>query len=106
MPCNPRRTQPSSSSDSGARGAAAELKVRIISDLADADAPDNRPLLEILPGELVGALGLELIAQRKRIVIVDQHEKRSRLDALECLEDRRVLLAGWNDTNIELACGV
>lgn len=41
---------------------------------ADADPPHLRALLKVVPFELVGVLGGELVVQRFWVVVVDEHE--------------------------------
>src|SRR5699024_10586686 len=71
-------------------------------DLADAHAPDLGALLEVLPGELPGVLGGELVVQRLRVVVVHEHEGGARFERAERVEDEfvpypRNLLADVDD---------
>jgi hypothetical protein len=50
-------------------------------------------LLEVLPADLARLLRLELIVERFRIVIVDQHEGLTRSQLVERVEDERVPVA-------------
>src|SRR5690606_31967334 len=102
MPASPLRTHAATSSLGDASAAAAELSARRISDPRDLDAPYLRPLLQVGPAELAGALRLELIPRRDRSVVVHQHERLSRRERCEGLEDRRVLPARSNDAYVEL----
>src|SRR5690606_4973905 len=61
--------------------------------LRDPHAPHLRALLEVLPAEAARQLGFELVAQRARIVVVDQHNRVPGREHLERAEDRRMFLA-------------
>src|SRR5690606_13512500 len=76
-PANPRRTPAATSSGSAASGRAEELSVSRMSHRPprDGHAPDRRALLQVLPPELARVLELELVAQRLRVVVVDQGER-------------------------------
>src|ERR1019366_8126648 len=54
---------------------------------ADAHAPFRWPGLEVLPCECRRILRLELVAQRQRVVVVDQHEAGPGRERLVCGED-------------------
>ena len=45
----------------------------------DSDAPDIGPLLQVIPTELAALHEIELVLERKRIVIVDQFQRLARL---------------------------
>src|SRR5690606_32790919 len=101
----PRRAHAASSSCSEASRPASELReVIIVLLLRDLDAPDLRPLLEIFPAVGAATLRLELIPERKGIVVVHEDERLPHRERIEGLRDRRVLFARWNDADVEL-CG-
>src|SRR5690242_11712511 len=60
---------------------------------ADAHAPIVRARFKIFPGELIGALGLELIKQRLGIVVIDQDKAFARRQGFKGAKDERVALS-------------
>src|SRR5450830_596601 len=72
---------------------------------ADADAPDIGALVEIVPREGAFVLGLELIIERLRIVIVDEDEILPRLEFVERVEDQGVPFARDDRTDIDDRAG-
>src|SRR5690606_14395217 len=48
--------------------------LRGLGEFADLDAPHCRTLLQVGPRELLRILGFELVIERLRIVVIDQHE--------------------------------
>src|SRR5690606_29938977 len=78
---------------------------------ADLDPPDLRPAFEIGPGELLRMLGLELVMERLRVVIIDQNQGGAGQELVDSRKDPRVTLRGLEAAHIEdvgglLACGV
>src|SRR5699024_8214655 len=59
-------------------------------DAADPYAPGLGAFFEILPGELAGMFGLELVIQWLGIVIVDQYERGAVVQTVVGLEDQFV----------------
>src|SRR5690606_9507124 len=70
--------------------------------LADAHPPRLGPLLQVLPLEQPGALRLELVVERLRVVVVDQLERLPRLQVVERLEQQRVAVAGADGAYVDL----
>lgn len=67
----------------------------------DLDAPDFRPLLEIIPTELAGEIRLKLVVQRARVMVAgDQHRLAGRQRAKHA-EDARMTLARGNDAHVD-----
>src|SRR5512140_3407531 len=63
--------------------------------LGDGDAPDLRTLLQVVPGIVAGVLGVEHVAQRLRVVVVDQLDGLAGGQVAEGGEDQgEALLAG------------
>ena len=56
--------------------------------LANPDPPDLGTLLEVVPAELARVLGGELVVERLRVVVVDQHERGPRIQRAERVEDQ------------------
>src|SRR6185437_10531414 len=67
----------------------------------DADPPYLRSLLQVLPGELAGVLGLELVPQGLRIVVVDQDVPVAGCERAERLEDQLVTPFRGLGTDVE-----
>ena len=44
------------------------------SDLSDSNPPDLWTLLQVIPGELAGVLCFELVTERLRVMVIDQHK--------------------------------
>src|SRR5690606_7738057 len=70
--------------------------------LAHLHAPLCWALFQVLPAHAVSALGLELVVQRLRVVVVDELERRARLELIEGAEDERVPLARWDGADVQL----
>jgi hypothetical protein len=68
---------------------------------ADTNTPDCRALFEIIPGELIGTLRLELTAQWSRIVIGNQDKTLARLQHLKGSENKRMTLARNDLANVQ-----
>ena len=68
---------------------------------ADVDASHLGARLQILPGEVALVLGLELVVQRLRVVVVDQNVALARCQLVVVLEDELVPTRGYFRTNIE-----
>jgi hypothetical protein len=68
----------------------------------DPHAPHLRPGLEGVPGELAGVLGLELVAQGLRVVVVDEDETGSGGEGVVLGEDRLVALRRGEVSDIEV----
>src|SRR5690606_41977406 len=75
---------------------------RLSAGLAYANPPHFRPRLEVVPGELAGLFGLELIEERKGVVVVDELEPLARRQALPAAEDRRVAIPGRHLPDVQL----
>jgi hypothetical protein len=73
----------------------------VLSAPADSDAPDLRPLHFIGPIEGIRTLGLELVVQPARIVVVDDHHCLPADKAVEGTKDGRVLVARCNHPHVE-----
>lgn len=66
----------------------------------NADAPDLRTLLLVVPGETAAALGAGLGMQRLRVVVVYEHEGLARLKGVEDLENQEMPIARCDRPNI------
>jgi hypothetical protein len=88
-----------------AAGAAALAVAVRIAHLADGDAPGVRALLEVLPAELARVLGLEDVAQRRGVMVVDQFQGAAGLEARERREDERVALLAGECANVDAGGG-
>src|SRR5450759_3516166 len=86
-------------------GAAARTEPSGLAGTADADAPDIGALIEIIPREGTVVLGLELIIERLRIVVVDQDEILPGREFVECVEDQGVPLTRDDRTDIDDRAG-
>lgn len=62
---------------------------------AQTHAPDFRSLFQVIPGELAAQLGLELVKERLRVVVIDQDEALTWSQRLKALKDERMSLHGW-----------
>ncbi len=74
---------------SSSRGRLCRLGATCVSSrhLPHSHAPNLRSLLEVVPRELPGPFGLELIVERLGVVVIDQNERLARVKRLECAED-------------------
>src|SRR5664280_814434 len=68
----------------------------------DAHTPQLGTRLEIVPGELTGVLGLELVVQRLRIVVVDDHESTPGYKVIIGGEDHVMALSVGENAHIQL----
>jgi hypothetical protein len=69
--------------------------------LADLDLPNLRSALDICPGELFRVLGLKLIVERFRIVIVDEHETSAGRQLVDELEYLRMALCRYEAAHVD-----
>lgn len=68
---------------------------------SDPDTPGFRSRFQVFPPKLVGALGLELIKQRFRIVIIHQNKAVVHAQLVKKPEDFRVAFTGDHRTDIK-----
>jgi hypothetical protein len=64
--------------------------------------PHLGPRLEIVPGELTSVLGLELVAERSGIVVVDDHESTPGHKVVIGGEDHVMPLSVGENAHIQL----
>src|SRR5690606_20305017 len=68
---------------------------------ADPHPPDLGALLEVVPGEIALVLGVELVEERLRVVIVDQDEALPGNESRVVLEDHRMATSRRLRANVQ-----
>ena len=68
---------------------------------ADLDPPGRRSFLQVAPREFALVLGVELVVERQRIMIIDEHERLTRFELGVGLEYLSVPISRNQGTYVE-----
>jgi hypothetical protein len=77
-----------------------------VSDAGDLDAPDRRAGFQRGPFELTQSAVIELVAQRLRVVVVDQLQRLADARASKRAEDQRVTFTRRDGPQVQLEGGL